>query len=60
MEYNKGFLDLTVGEPGSKHDANFLRNTGLFKKIVTREGLPDKTVKLGDIFGEIRLVAILI
>ena len=32
--YNKGFLNLPVGAPGSTHDARFLRNTGLFKQIL--------------------------
>ena len=33
VEYNERFLNLTVGDPGSTHDAKFLRNTGLFKQI---------------------------
>ena len=32
--YNKRFLNLTVGPPGSTHDARFLNNTGLFKQIL--------------------------
>ena len=39
--YNKRFLNLTVGAPGSKHDARFLRNTGLFKQTLNGLGLPD-------------------
>ena len=56
--YNKRFLDLTVGAPGSTHDARFLRSTGLFKKILRGQGLPNKTINLGDEFGEIPLVTI--
>ena len=56
--YNKRFLDLTVGAPGSTHDARFLRNTGLFKRITAGEGLPNKGVHLGDEYGEIPLVTI--
>ena len=42
--YNKRFLDLTVGPPGSTHDARFLRNTGWFKQILNGLGLPEKTL----------------
>ena len=56
--YNKRFLDLTVGPPGSTHDARFLRNTGWFKQILNGLGLPDKTVDLGDEYGKIPLVTI--
>ena len=56
--YNKRFLNLTVGAPGSTHDARFLRNTGLFKQILNAQGLPDKTVDLGDEYGKITLVTI--
>ena len=33
--YNKRILDLTVGAPGSTHDARFLRNTGLVASLKT-------------------------
>ena len=56
--YNKCFLNLTVGAPGSTHDARFLCNTGLFKQILNRQGLPDKTVDLGDDYSKIPLVTI--
>ena len=56
--YNKRFLYLTVGAPGSTHDVRFLRNTGLFKQILNGQGLPDKTVALGDEYGKIPLVTI--
>ena len=35
--YNKRILDLTVGAPGSTHNACFLSNAGLYKKIIVRE-----------------------
>ena len=56
--YNKRFLDLTVGPPGSTHDARFLRNTGWFKQILNGLDLPDKTVDLRDEYGKIPLVTI--
>ena len=56
--YNKWILDLTVGAPGSTYDASFLRNTGLYKKIISGSGLPHKTVDLGTTYGEKPLVAI--
>ena len=58
VEYNKRFLNLTVGAPGRTHDARFLRNTGLFKQNLNGQGLPDKTVDLGDEYGKIPLVTI--
>ena len=51
--YNKGFLNLPVGAPGSTHDARFLRNTGLFKQILNEQSLPEKTVDLKDKYGKI-------
>ena len=56
--YNKRILDLTVGAPGSTHDARFLRNTSLYRKILHGDALPNKTVNLGDDYGEIPLVTI--
>ena len=58
VSYNKRVLNLTVGAPGSTHDATFLRNTGLFKQILNGQGLPDKTVDLGNEYGKIPLVTI--
>ena len=58
VSYNKRVLNLTVGAPGSTHDATFLRNTGLFKQILNGQGLPDKTVDLADKYGKIPLVTI--
>ena len=43
---------------GSTHDARFLRNTGLYKKILQGQGLPNKTLDLGEEFGQIPLVTI--
>ena len=54
--YNKRFLNLTIGGPGSTHYARFLHNTGLFKQILNGQGLPDKTIDLGDEYGKIPLV----
>ena len=54
--YNKRFLNLTAGAPGSTQDARFLRNTGLFKQILNGQALPDKTVDLGDKSGKIPLI----
>ena len=45
---NKRFLNLTVGAPGSTHDARFLRNTGLFKQILNVQGR-----KLNSLFSPI-------
>ena len=42
--YNKSFLNLTAGAPGSTHDARFLRNSGLFKKATAGEEPPNKTL----------------
>ena len=56
--YKKRFLKLTVGSPGSTGDASFLRSTGLFKQILNRQSLPEKTVDLGDEHDKIPLVAI--
>ena len=56
--YDKRFLNLTVGAPGSTHYARFLRNTDLFTQILNGQGLPDKTVDLGDEYGKIHLVTI--
>ena len=54
--YNERILDLTVGAPGNTHDARFLRNIGLYKKIISGGGLPNEFVDLGTPYGEIPLV----
>ena len=56
--YNKCFLNLSVGVPGSTHDAKFLRNTVLLKQILNGQGLPDKTSHLGEEYDKIPLVTI--
>ena len=53
-----GLVEQTVGTPGSIHDVRYLRNTGLFKQILNRKSLPDKTLDLGDGYGKIPLVTI--
>ena len=57
VRYNKQFLDLAVEAQGSTHDARFLRRTELFGKIITGQGLLNKTVELND-YGEIPLVTV--
>ena len=37
VSYNKRFLDVTVGAPGSTHDSRFLKYTNVFKKIYWME-----------------------
>ena len=56
--YNKRFLKLTVGAPGSTHNTRFLLNTGLFEQILNGQGLPDKIFDLRDEYGRIPLVTI--
>ena len=56
--YNKRILDLIVGSPGITHDARFLRNTGLYRKILKDEGQPNKTIDLGKKYGKFPLVTI--
>ena len=34
VSYNKRFLDVTVGAPGSTHDSRFLKYTNVFKKYI--------------------------
>ena len=52
MGYNKRFLALTAGAPGSTHDARFLRSTEVFKDIIAGDAILDKVLNLGDEFGE--------
>ena len=56
--YYKRILILTVGAPGSTHDARFLRNTGLCRKNLEGAGLPNKTTDLGEKYGKLPLVTI--
>ena len=56
--YNKHFLNVAVGFPGSTYNVRLLCNTGLFKKNFNGQGLPDKTPDLGDGYGKIPLVTI--
>ena len=58
VSYNKRLLDLTVNAPGSTHDARLLKFSQFYKDTIHGEGLPDKTISLGDNFGEIPLVTI--
>ena len=57
IAHNKRFLHLTTGAPGSTHDAQLLRYSVLFKDIQHGDGIPNKSIILGD-FGEIPLVTI--
>ena len=56
--YNKRFLNLTCNAPGSTHDARLLRRSKIYRDIQAGGGLPNKSVDLGDDFGEIPLVTI--
>ena len=57
VRYNKQFLDAAVEPQVSTDDACFLRHTELFRKIITSQGLLNKTVELND-YGEIPIVAV--
>ena len=68
VSYNKRFLaatvnapgsthPATVNAPGSTHDATLLRHTFVFN-VVSGRALPDKTINLGDEYGEIPQVTI--
>ena len=46
--YNKLFIHLTTGAPGSTHDTRFLRHTSLFREITKGAGIPNKCINLGD------------
>ena len=56
--YYKRILVLTVGAPGSTHDARLLRNTGLCRKNLEGAGLPSKTFDLGEKYGKLSLITI--
>ena len=51
--HNKRFLAATVNAPGSTHDARLLKSTEVFKGILDGKVLPNKSINLGDKFGEI-------
>ena len=50
--YDKRFLNLIAGAPGSTHDPRLLCNTGLFKQVFNGQGFPGKTVGLGNEYGK--------
>ena len=56
--FNKRFLNLTVGAPGSTHDARLLRSIKLFRSILRGEGIPNKAINLGETYGEVPLVTV--
>ena len=58
ISYNKRFLSATVNAPGSTHDARLLRHSAAFLGITDGQCIPDKTIHLGEKFGEIPLVTI--
>ena len=58
VSHNKRFLAATVNAPGSTHDARLLRHTSVFSDIVSGRALPDKSINLGNEYGEIPLVTI--
>ena len=55
VEHNKRFLHLTTGVTGSTHDARLLRHCSLFRTICNGDGIPNKSVSLGNA-GEIPLI----
>ena len=50
--YNKRFLALTTGAPGSTHDARLLRYSNVYRDILNGDSIPDKAIDLGDEAGE--------
>ena len=56
--YNKRFLALTAGAPGSTHDARLLRRSKAFTDIVSGNALPDKAIILSEDIGDIPLITI--
>ena len=57
MGYNKRFLALTAGAPGSTHDARFLRSTEVFQRYYCRRCYTWQSVKPGWWIWGIALVA---
>ena len=58
VAYNKRFLAAAVDAPGSTHDARLLRHTDVFNDIIGGRVIPNKTITLGDSYGEIPFVTI--
>ena len=56
--YNKRFLDLTAGVPGSTHDGRLLYCIKVNKGLIAGDAIPDKAINVGDEYGEIPLVTI--
>ena len=56
--YNKRFLALTAGAPGSTHDARLLRCSKVCKDVIAGDAIPDKAIDLGDGIGDIPLATI--
>ena len=56
--HNKQFLAATVSAPGFTHDACLLKSTEVFKGILDGKVLPNKSINLGDKFGEIPLMTV--
>ena len=50
--HNKQFLAATVNARGSSHDARLFKSTKVFKSILDGKILPNKSINLGDKFGE--------
>ena len=57
ISYNKRFLYVAVGAPGSTHDSRLLKNCSLYKNILVGDAVPQKSVNLGN-YGEIPYVTI--
>ena len=56
--HNKRFLLATVSALGSTQDARLLKSTEVFKGSLDGKVLPNKSINLGDKFGEIPLVMV--
>ena len=56
--YNKQFLTTTVNDPGSTHNAHLLKRIEVFQGISNGNILPNKSINLGEKFGEIPLVTV--
>ena len=52
------FLTTTVNDPGSTHDAHLLKCIEVFQGISNGNILPNKSINLGEKFGEIPLVTV--
>ena len=58
IDLYKRFLAATVNAPGSTHDVRLLKSTKVFKGILDGKVLPNKSINLGEKFGEIPLVTV--